>query len=636
MAERDFGFFFERQGKGSTTGLNSGAGEHFEGKDLEAAVVREMGQNTGDNPADRDKPVELVFELRSFTPESFPGMSELRRHIQSTERATDGQEGHTRLIRALELLDSDELSTLVVSDYNTTGLEGSENDDDSGLSRLTRMSGRSPSGEQGGSFGLGSSVALQVSELSTVYYRSLTSSSDLTVFTGRSSLASHEDDDGNRVVGEGFFCDRNSDEFVYQRPAPTIDGLAPRIEAGTDIIIPGYRFAESDPGLEQLRRFAVENFMVAVKERLMVIVGIGRDGEWRLDHETIEAEAQRMPKTAAFLEAYLDPSPATRVLDGLGEVRLHVAFSDAFKKKYHTMCIRKPRMLITTRRHNRISKPYAAVLVVDSGEGNAYLRKLENPAHNEWDHSRADRRGLSNSEAKVRLKALWDFVYEVLRERAADVLDDEADIAGLGMFLPSGDEGPRGASTPELSDKSGDGEEESGTVTGREDDEVEVEEEIIDPIDRAGDATPDPSGGDGEGPGKDGSGERGESGRRQPVKPGGAGATSSSDVEMRAWVGMNSNKEEVTIVILKSSNGYTGDLELLPVGRVGAEDQNLSVRSVVDVDGNAVAFDGNVLKGISLGEGEALRLEIDMRRRRRLGIRVPKKADPVRPEVAKS
>lgn len=636
MTEPDFGFFFERQGKGSTTGLNSGAGEHFEGKDLEAAVVREMGQNTGDNPADRDKPVKLVFELRSFTPESFPGVSELRRHIKSTERATEGQEGHTRLIRALELLKSDEISTLVVSDYNTTGLKGSENDDDSGLSRLTRMSGRSPSGEQGGSFGLGSSVALQVSELSTVYYRSLTSSSDLTVFTGRSSLASHDDDDGHKVVGEGFFCDRNSDAFVYQRPAPAIEGLSPRVEAGTDIIIPGYRFAESDPELEQLRRFAVENFLVAIKERLMVIVGIGRDGEWRLDHETIEAEAQRMPKTAAFLEAYLDPAPVTRVLDGLGEVRLHVAFSDAFEKKYHTMCIRKPRMLITTKRHNRISKPYAAVLVVDSGAGNAYLRKLENPAHNEWDFNRADRRGESKVEARKRLTALWDFVYEVLRERAAELLDDEVDIAGLGLFLPSGDEGLGNRATTELSDESGDGEEESGTGSGVEDDEVEVEEEVIEPVDRAGDATPDPSGGDGEGPGKDGSGESGDSGDRQPVKPGGTGATVSSDVEMRAWVGTNSQKEEVTIIILKSEGGYRGDLELVPVGRVRAEDRDLSVRSVVNADGKKLSFDGNVLKGISLRKGEDLRLEIDMPRRRRLEIRVPKPVDPVRPESDKS
>lgn len=621
VTESNFGFHWEQQGKGSSSGLNNDAGEHFEGKDLEAAVVREMGQNSGDNPANASEPVILEFDLLQLAPDALPGIDDLREHMRLTEEATRCTEGHARLERAIQLLDADLIPTLVVRDYNTTGLLGSENDDDSGLSRLTRSQGRSPVGSQGGSFGLGSSVAKQVSEVSTAFFRTLPSDSDQTVFTGRSFLASHLDSGGRRVVGEGFYLNRSSDDFEYQRPAPEIEGLNRRTEAGTDIIIPAYRYAEDDPHLDRLKQHAIENFMLAIKEQKMVIYGHSGDHHWCLNHETIEDEAAQIPKCAAFFQAYHDESPASTEIEGLGRVSLHIAFNNDFPKKYHTYAVRSPLMKITEKQHRRIAKPYAALLLVCDEKGNDYLRKLENPAHNAWEYDRAERRGVPRREAKQILEKLWAFVFDELRERAAEEHEDEADITGLGAFIPSDGSGLGVEQVSAPAETSDGGDEESATVSGAEAEATEVPVVEWEQIDRTEAGTEDPSGADGMTP--SGAGGRGSAEPATPgrAKPGGARSRVKSDIQIRAWVGTGSKGKSVTFVALTSATARTGDVELVALGREGAVAKSLEITSVLDAAGKPVPFAGNVLRGLSMRAGKSIRLEIEMPRRYRIGVK---------------
>jgi hypothetical protein len=632
VTQSGFGFYFERAGLSATQGAIDPAEQYFEGSRAEISVVRETGQNSLD-AANGDGPVRMEFELGEMKTDSIPGIQCLRQHLTHVEKATRKTQGHDRMEAALKFTYGESVSVLRISDFGTTGLGGSEskNDPTSPLSALTRGAGISASdGSRGGSFGIGSAVGPMASDLCTVFYTSLPYGEPDVVFAGYSRLASHADSDGTLRVGDGFFTDLSvtDEDFKYLRNPPQFGPFKPRTQPGTDIFIVGYRKANEDPQLHNIRDAFIDNFMMAIHKEHLEVSGRGSEDEWHLDARTLETHAKARTESLAFYRAILNPDPVVTTRERFGEVRLYINIDASLPKTLHTITMRRPLMRIDTFRHTSIPAKYAAVLVCADQKGNTLLRELEPPQHNSWDGGRAH-------SGQAAVKELKDFVRQALRERVRDTVGAIVEIKGLAQYLPSDaftvqetNEGVR----PGLGEGSN---EESATVQGNPNSNPQPKSQPNKnvPVTVQRPARTTSTGGNPATKGKNatGSNKRNSGGGDLPGKGEqgeGRSRISVGQVHFRSWSAPSPVDGRTTLqVALTAQENVEGDIELITLGAGGAPEPDyalpiLSAHMVVDGTREDIERNGNVFKNVKLVEGRTTRLEIELEAGRRYRLDV--------------
>lgn len=617
----NYGFYFEKQGRSGEEGPIDPSQQYFEGSYAGDAVVRETGQNTLDNPGkDIDGPIRMEFELATMRTNDIPGIEELCDHFKSVAVQTENQQGHDRMVKAAELAMEDEIQVLRISDYNTTGLTGSEALAAKGspLSRLTRGKGGSLDDERGGSFGIGSAVGPMASDLCTVFYTSLPEDTGNSVMAGYTRLATHELE-GENYRAEGYFTKLDiEDDFQYSRPAQQFGPFGQRTETGTDIYILGYRMADKDPELERVRDALIDNFMAAIDRGRIVIDGIANGNQWTLNAETLGGFAQRRPEVHAFYVALKDPEPAEEVIKNVGKVRLYVNIDDRLDKKLHTQTMRTPLMKIDTFRHNSISAKYAAVLMCETAEGNKYLRALEPPQHHCWDAARDPNYG------KSVIDNLKKFVRNALKERVAEEIGDEVKIDGLSRFLPTDNTLDAASGEPAIptSEPGATGTEtESSTVTGN----TTSSKPSVTPASKKVRVKVRPSatsGGDKDtDKGKDSGGSGTRKNKGGDIKGKGDEGDGTSNIRghelsFRSWSAQNTDEEtDVIALAITASHDESGDLKLAALGPGGdpEADYMLSIsHAVIHMDGKSteIKVSDNTLKDITLEAGQMARIDV--------------------------
>lgn len=617
----NYGFYFEKQGKSGYQGPIDPAQEYFEGSHAGHAVVRETIQNTLDNPAENvEGPIRMEFELATMRTDDIPGIEKLRDLLNAAAAQTRKQQGHKRMVMAAELAMLDVIPVLRISDYNTTGLTGSESitAEESPLSRLTRAQGGSSDDERGGSFGIGSAVGPSVSNLCTVFYTSMPEDTGNTVMAGYSRLATHELE-GARYRADGYFSRLDlEDDFEYFRPAIKFGPFSERTKAGTDIYILGYRMADSDPELEAVRDAVIDNFMTAIDRGRLVVDGIANGNQWTLSSETLNGFAQRRPESHAFYVALKDPEPTEGVIKRVGKVKLYVNIDDRLDKKLHTVTMRAPLMKIDTFRHNSISAKYAAVLMCETAEGNKYLRGLEPPQHHCWDAARDPEYG------KSVIDNLKTFIRNALKERVAEEIGDLVEIDGLSRFLPTDtfSDTTSGKPTVPTSEPGATGTDiESSTVTGNTTSSKPAVTPAGKKVRVMVRSSASSSGDKDTNKGKDagGSGERKQKGGDIAGKGDDGDGTSyirGHELSFRSWSAQNADEEtDVIALAITANQDETGDLKLAALGPGGnpENDYMLSIsRAVIHIEGKTseIKVSGNTLKDLSLKEGQMTRIDV--------------------------
>lgn len=92
--------------------------------------------------------------------------------------------------KAIDVFNQDFIDVLRISDFNTTGLTGSDKDYNSAWQNLVKSSGVSnKGGTSGGSFGIGKSAPFACSDLRTVFYSTI-DNQGLKAFQGIARLVS--------------------------------------------------------------------------------------------------------------------------------------------------------------------------------------------------------------------------------------------------------------------------------------------------------------------------------------------------------------------------------------------------------------------------------------------------------------
>ena len=207
----------------------SRVGEYIPGKILQSrklepisVYAREGGQNTKNQPLNKNQPVNVEIKLIELTGNTLKEYLEnlrwntLRNHIKACSDVRTESAFSINLKSALkELDDTNSLFILNIEDSNSIGLTGPEGDDDEkssfnfvNLCKATFFTAENASSSRGGSYGVGKSIFWNCSKISTVLFSSQVNEtkknpSGLRIF-GRCELASHKVNQDTHT-GQGFF-----------------------------------------------------------------------------------------------------------------------------------------------------------------------------------------------------------------------------------------------------------------------------------------------------------------------------------------------------------------------------------------------------------------------------------------------
>jgi hypothetical protein len=452
------GFEFPIDSAGRWDGFNEPGMEHFSGNPLEH-LGREIVQNALDARLDKTKPVRIIFELKKISTNEIPDLPEFKKVIEScnANAKEEGPKAQAFFEQAIELIRDKKIDVLRVSDFNTTGISGPcENGKPYFAFMKATGQSKKPSDDSTGSFGIGKFAPYTVSGLRTVFVTTAWLSPEddvLRYYTqGKSVLMSHQS--GKKThSGTGYWGIR--EECMPVTDVKKIPEWLLRSDetTGTTLNILGFR--QTKNWQEILAANIATNFFGAIFENALEI-DIGekyqitsksisgiftnpailkaveeQDG----GREKFENVKQYIRALSNGTEVITDESEQQHL--GRCEVRLIVA--ENMPKK---VAILRNGMLITEElaKLKRFSdyKEFVAVVRCLSTSGNALLRSMEPPRHDDFEPARLPTED-EVRKGKAALDSLAKWIRQTLQQYATDPVSAVTNIDELADFFSDED-----------------------------------------------------------------------------------------------------------------------------------------------------------------------------------------------------
>lgn len=365
---------------GRDAGLNDPGVQTFRGN-FYRYLARELIQNSMDARLDHTKPVRVTFSQLVLRPTDVPDVKGLRNAIsRCVEFWSHRQKEVALLERGLSSLTGPEVLCLKVSDFNTRGVTGGDEERDKDWYNLVRCAGSSSkSGGEGGSYGIGKNAPFAASLARTVLYSTRTSRNSV-AFQGVSLLATHTDAHGTKRQPIGFLG--NNDGSAV-REAKAIPSQFLRGDLGTDIWIIGYPVSRD--WQTDLMYSVLESFWPAISfGDLKVDIGSVEVTKENLPTKLAEFSTERDFTGHIYYRTYTEPNLQEHPeVTALGPCSIYVKSDDTLSTKKVAM-IRSSGMVVTQRPF-RWPMPFAGVFICRNEKGNARLREMEPPRHDDWD-----------------------------------------------------------------------------------------------------------------------------------------------------------------------------------------------------------------------------------------------------------
>ena len=469
--KKEIDWCFPPTGGGIEAGVNDAGIVTFDGAPL-ANLAREALQNSVDARDVRDRPVSVTFEIREIAISEFGGPS-LAEHVAACANAWASDTKAKRVLdKAQRLLADSTLPMLGIIDTNTTGLAGTSW---RGLVKVTGASFKLSEGA-GGSFGVGKAAPFTLSPLRTVCYWSLfREGADLVErFQGKAVLLSHPFQLGGKeemTQATGFYGEVQGCEALGGQNIPQV--FKPNKgdnEQGTAIWIIGFNpEQEGERWQRAIARSVVANFFYAIARGDLEVLlepdeRTTEDHNWQIDANSLDQqfrslshtdEDEEMHRARLYWKVSRGEPTETWTDADFGNVKLWIGTADEFPEEEDNLpsrvaLIRQTGMLITdeqTRQRFRGLRDYVAVCVFDDDDGNEFLRRMENPAHNQFEHSRLDD-DTEKDRGRRALERLRNWLREQLLAHAAPKPSDVSDeVDELVEYLYDDKPGPFDAGT---------------------------------------------------------------------------------------------------------------------------------------------------------------------------------------------
>lgn len=449
------GFEFPMDNSQQWDGFNEPGVEHFSG-----SPYRSLGREGTQNVLDAAKvpPARIDIRCIDIPTATVPGVEELRAVVARC-RAAAGDEGDKAkqfFDGAAMMLAKPNLKILQFRDSNTKGVKG-PCANGSPFFALMKATGQSKkdTGTASGSFGIGKFAPYTVSELRTVFISTAWEDASGAVqhyVQGKSILMSHRDEAGTTYRGTGFWgVRRNCQPFIGQSdllPAWLRRGNPGAEAIGTTLSILGF---VPTPNWEKILAASIaESFFGAIQKGHLVVAIEGgptvdaasladlfADGGMQDAIKDQKEEPETFQNSGHFLRALSSTETQVEETESLrlGHCKLHILVGEHLPKR---VAVLRNGMLITANlaRLRRFSdfKEFAAVFECWSDKGNALLRAMEPPAHDDFEPDRLPTLQQTR-EGRRALDELATWVRDALKRHAQDPVAEVTPIDELAEFF---------------------------------------------------------------------------------------------------------------------------------------------------------------------------------------------------------
>lgn len=456
---------FPLLGTGSLSGSNDAAITMFKGSGIMDGLAREVCQNSLDaRDADvpTDEPVKVKFKLFELERDRFSMFAEFRQALQGAYDYWNNSPVKTQKI--IDFLDTvskylgmDKIPVLIMSDYNTIGLNGVKPapGETSYWELLVNTEGISIKQNQNsaGSFGIGKNAPFAYSGLSTVFYNTLAKDGGR-AFEGVTHLVTTQkeykgDMRPTHPSGKYLYLE---DEYTGRPILPEdkcslaeVDEFN-RTATGTDVAIFGFKTEEYENWEEAVAVAVLKNFILAIKDGKLEVEIESPSKRYTVSKQYLEELLYKKFKdnvplkwTRQIYETVTKTEPQTATIAEKDDLSIYVRYDDGYSAALSRF--RSTGMLINTTTE---SLPHYSVVIIvnDVGEMtlSKTLRKAEPPQHTEWKAKNiTDNRTLHNLAARY-IRNITKAVQKVLDEFERADITDRMD-AGIGNYLPDASEG---------------------------------------------------------------------------------------------------------------------------------------------------------------------------------------------------
>lgn len=427
-------WIFPSNNFGTIKGINEAGIETFKGS-LFRSLAREICQNSMDARRNINQPVIIEFSSFSIASKDIPDFHGLQNAILSCLRFwSDNKKANDFFQKAKNIMDSDTVHVLRISDFNTTGLQGSDKEFKTPWHNLVKASGVSgKEGSAGGSYGIGKSAPFACSDLRTLFYA--TKDIDgLSAFQGIANLVSFREkgflkDKDSMTSGTGYYsADKRNNPL---KMCCSLDPNYSRKEYGTDIFILG--FHKSSDWKTEIITSILEEFLIAIYNKELII----KIDEIAISSENLKEIVESYKETAKTAYNYYqvltdEKSTVTEhEFKGLGTIELHVLIKSEMHRK--VMMCRKNGMKIFDKGNISSTIQFAGICILKDEKINEYFRDMENPQHNAWEPERHNTD--TKTKAKNNISMLYKFVKNTVINMGKTTTVDEIDAEGMGEYF---------------------------------------------------------------------------------------------------------------------------------------------------------------------------------------------------------
>lgn len=356
---------------------------------------REILQNSIDARRDKTKPVHVAFTYGVISKEDFPEFFKLSEHVELC-RSGENDNNICTYINSILGNRFGNISYLKVSDYNTIGLK------DKSIRKVVYSSGFGRDANEvgkGGAFGYGHNAYIGMSPI-RCFLISSHDENDVWTFSGLTSLKSHQYE-GNDVSNYGYYTsDSKGSEIVGYNNIPAEFRRKEEEGFGTDVFVMGCeQNADEDTNIIKA---ILANFWLAILHKTLTIEVNGI----KIDLTNLDQMLRNYfdDKTSPKI----NPLPAYKAvknilkgegnydvnkyryfespeLEHIGKVKLFININKNDSPNRYVEYMRVPMMLIKTDRlGNNLPYNFSALLLCDNPDGDAVLRSMESPSHENW------------------------------------------------------------------------------------------------------------------------------------------------------------------------------------------------------------------------------------------------------------
>jgi len=418
---------FPNNNDGKISGISEAGIETFRG-DLLKSLAKEICQNSLDAIAESKDKVLVEFELYELPFKNDERIIGLKEYFKLAKEYWKENEKTIRILEKAEKnFERDKIRILRISDYNTTGLIGSDKKKNSTWNNLVKSSGVSDkTGSSGGSYGIGKSAPFACSDLRTVFYNTL-DINGLEAFQGVANLVSFEKEKDKTTQGTGYYG--NSEDNTAIKNMENF-GSYIRKDCGTDIYV--VAFLEDEEWEKKITEAILENFLIAIlKNNIEIKVGKTLINKENLN-SLMEEHKDNILLTYNYYQVLMenDSEAMEFSLRDLGIFKLYLSIKKNFKRSI--LISRSNGMKIFDKKGISSSIEFSGVCILEDEKINAYFREMETPQHDNW---QTDRHRNPKEAEKVK-KEFFKLLKEKVLEKGKETITDEMDAVGMGEYLP--------------------------------------------------------------------------------------------------------------------------------------------------------------------------------------------------------